>query len=120
MQRNNNYNYCNNCGKNGHLFASCKYPITSNGIILSRFYNNQIEYLMIRRKDSLGFVEFMRGKYNLYNPQYMANIFNEMTNDEKLRISTQSFDDMWSELWGENIGIQYKNEEKVSNHKFNK
>ena len=25
--------YCNNCGKYGHYFRECKYPITSYGII---------------------------------------------------------------------------------------
>ena len=27
---------CSNCGKNGHLFQQCKYPITSVGIIAFR------------------------------------------------------------------------------------
>ena len=31
------YNYCNNCGKHGHLFHQCKNPITSIGIVV---YNN--------------------------------------------------------------------------------
>tara|TARA_Y100001970_G_scaffold287016_1_gene410610 strand:+ start:3947 stop:4615 length:669 start_codon:yes stop_codon:yes gene_type:complete len=75
---------------------------------------------MIRRKDSLGFVEFMRGKYNLYSPQYMINIFNEMTNHEKQRIKTLTFDELWNDLWGKDIGIQYRNEEKISKEKYNK
>ena len=28
-----NDNYCNNCGKTGHVFHQCKVPITSIGII---------------------------------------------------------------------------------------
>ena len=116
----NNYNYCNNCGKAGHMFHNCKFPITSMGIILFRNVNNQFEYLMIRRKDTLGFVEFMRGKYNLFNPFYMQNIFDEMTIEERNKIKNNSFDDLWNELWGENIGIQYRNEEKVSREKYEK
>jgi len=27
------YQFCNNCGKNGHLYHCCKKPITSSGII---------------------------------------------------------------------------------------
>ena len=34
---------------------------------------------MIRRKDSLGYVDFMRGKYPLFNQRYLLNIINEMT-----------------------------------------
>ena len=62
-----NYNFCNNCGKLGHLFHQCKIPITSIGIIAFRIKNNKIEYLLIRRKDSLSFVDFLRGKYQLNN-----------------------------------------------------
>ena len=32
----NNINYCNNCGKTGHLFHNCKMPITSLGVIAFR------------------------------------------------------------------------------------
>ena len=43
------YNFCNNCGKNGHAFHTCKHPITSIGIIIFRMnnHNNKFEYLMI-------------------------------------------------------------------------
>ena len=77
------FNFCNNCGKNGHQFHSCKHPITSVGIITFRIFNNNLQYLMIKRKHSLGFVEFMRGKYPLYNYHYLLNIFNEMSIYEK-------------------------------------
>ena len=65
------YSFCNNCGKNGHVFHNCKHPITSIGIITFRNTKYGLEYLMIRRKDSLGFVDFMRGKYSIYNNTYL-------------------------------------------------
>ena len=40
-------------------------------------YENKIQFLMIKRKHSLGFVEFMRGKYPVYNYEYLLNIFND-------------------------------------------
>ena len=112
------YNFCNNCGKNGHMFHHCKQPITSIGIIAFRYNKGVVEYLMIRRKDSLGFVDFMRGKYPLHNKNYLMNIINEMTNEEKVRLTTMTFDELWNHLWGDNIGIQYRGEEKVSRDKF--
>tara|TARA_B100001769_G_C22112412_1_gene602238 strand:- start:229 stop:1023 length:795 start_codon:yes stop_codon:yes gene_type:complete len=112
------HNFCNNCGRNGHVFHQCKQPITSIGIIAFRYNNNNLEYLTIRRKDSLGFVDFMRGKYNMYNKQYILNIINEMTIEEKNKLLTQTFDDLWNYLWGDNIGIQYRGEEKISKEKF--
>ena len=42
---NKTYNFCNNCGKNGHLFHSCKKPITSSGIICFTKQNNKLKYL---------------------------------------------------------------------------
>lgn len=112
------YNFCNNCGKNGHAFHQCKQPITSIGVIAYRCVNGRNEYLMIRRKDSLGYVDFIRGKYPLYNYIYIKNIIDEMTEDEKNRLLNDDFDTLWETLWGDNIGIQYRNEEKVSKDKL--
>ena len=112
------YNFCNNCGKNGHQFNTCKYPITSIGLICFRINDSKIEYIMIKRKHSLGFVEFMRGKYPLYNYNYLLNIFNEMSIEEKNKIKTYTFNELWNYLWGDDIGIQYRGEEKISKEKY--
>jgi 8-oxo-dGTP pyrophosphatase MutT (NUDIX family) len=118
-----NDNYCNNCGKQGHLYHQCKMPITSIGIIVFRYnhtQNNNIEYLMIRRKDTLGFIDFMRGKYSIYNKEYLINMFKQMTYIEKEKIRTMSFDELWKDIWKiDNISNQYKIEEVISKDKFN-
>jgi|TARA_B110000093_G_C12961683_1_gene407645 8-oxo-dGTP pyrophosphatase MutT (NUDIX family) len=80
--------FCNNCGRKGHLFYQCKMPITSNGIIVFRTVNDKsgtsnFEYLMIRRRDTLGYLDFMRGKYSLYQKSYILNMMNQMTVQEK-------------------------------------
>ena len=112
------YNFCNNCGKTGHAFHQCKHPITSIGIITFRASSEGIQYLLIRRKDSLGYVDFMRGKYPLHNKLYLRNIIDAMTVNEKKRLLDLDFDTLWSELWGDNVGIQYRGEEKTSREKF--
>lgn len=116
------FNFCNNCGANGHAYHQCKKPITSIGIIVYKIDENtkDVLYLLIRRKDTLGFVDFMRGKYNLHDKKYIKNIVEVMTNEEKKRIINVEFDVLWYQLWGENIGIQYRGEEKISREKFNK
>lgn len=119
MHKSYNQNFCNNCGNAGHNYQTCKYPINSIGLITFRCNNGQMEYLMIQRKDTLGFVEFMRGKYPLQNIEYIQNIFNEMTEDEKHRVQTKSFDELWNELWGKWIGTNYRNEERTSREKHN-
>ena len=116
MSKNNNI--CNNCGKQGHLFHQCKLPITSYGIILFRSHNEELQFLMIRRKDSFGFIDFMRGKYSPYNIYQIQNIVDEMSLSEKERILTEPFEKLWIEMWGETSNIQYKNEESVSSKKM--
>jgi 8-oxo-dGTP pyrophosphatase MutT (NUDIX family) len=112
-------NFCNNCGVKGHIFYQCKQPITSVGIIVFRINEDgKREYLLIRRKDSIGYVEFMRGKYNIYSKLYLSNIIAEMTMDEKQRILTNDFDTLWKNLWGDDINTQYRGEEKISREKF--
>jgi len=113
------YTFCNNCGKHGHLFHQCKNPITSSGIIVYNNKANELMFLMICRKDSLGYVDFIRGKYHLYNKRYIINIINEMTISEKKNILEKEFDELWHALWGDYIGIQYKSEYKISKEKFN-
>ena len=119
------YNFCNNCGNTKHSFNQCIHPITSIGMIAFRRDCDDIRYLLICRKDTLGYVDFMRGKYKIYSKDYLNNIFNEMTTIEKQRIlesaygSLSTFDDMWDLLWGDKIGIQYRGEEKTSREKFN-
>ena len=113
-------NFCNNCGKTGHLLAECKNPITSIGIISFKYNNvtNSMEYLIIQRNNSFGFVEFIRGKYPLYNVQYIQTLINEMTLDEKNKLLTMNFEELWSLLWGEYSNNQYRSEEMSSKDKF--
>jgi hypothetical protein len=144
----NTNNVCNNCGRGGHLFQQCKLPITSYGIIVFRVINaldvldveeekddtrekndtkefnsintspKKIEYLMIRRKDSFGYIDFIRGKYSPYNVVHLQNIINEMSEEEKKRIMTYNFSELWIMMWGEKSNIQYRHEEALSYKKF--
>lgn len=149
------FHYCNNCGKTGHAFHQCKFPITSIGVIVYRkdvecaqaeadaktegrgdgdaeeahtnvdksqdTEKDNIKYLMISRKDSLGFVDFIRGKYHLYNEIYLKNIIDGMTNNEKKRLLTDDFDTLLKSLWGDNFNVNsYRSEELISREKYNK
>ena len=118
----NNFIFCNNCGKSGHLFQQCKQPITSIGIITinpKRYNSEENKYLLIRRKDTLGYVDFIRGKYKINNISHIVSLINEMTINEKQHLLTHDFDYLWNNLWGDDIGIQYRNEESDSREKFN-
>ena len=111
--------FCNNCGKMGHSYNQCCKPITSLGMVaFNKISKDCLKYLFICRKDSLGYVEFMRGKYPLYNQDYIQNIINEMTIQEKANLLTKNFSVLWKELWGDYYGVQYKSEEKSASEKF--
>lgn len=112
------YNYCNNCGLSGHTYHKCKYPITSLGVICIKPTKNGNKFLLIRRKDTLGYVEFIRGKYPINNKIYIQHIIDEMTIQEKKKILTYTFDKLWNDLWGGIPGIQYRSEEKIAFTKF--
>jgi len=111
-------NMCNNCGKHGHMFHQCKLPITSYGIVLFRHSEYGLQYLMIRRKDSFGYIDFIRGKYSPYNIEQLQKSIDEMSVLEKTAILNETFDKLWKKLWGENSGTQYRSEEQASNKKF--
>ena len=68
-------NVCNNCGKQGHMFYQCRLPITSYGIIVFKNTLEGLKFLMIRRKDSFGYIDFIRGKYTHHNIYHLLNIF---------------------------------------------
>ena len=112
------YSFCNNCGKQGHLYHQCKRPITSIGIVAFRKHDSKLQYLMICRKNSLGYVDFMRGKYKLHNHLLIRNLIDEMTNEEKQNILTNDFNYLWTDLWGEYVGMQYRSEETSARDKF--
>lgn len=117
----NKQDICNNCGNYGHLFKHCQTPITSYGVVQFRIINNTREYLMIRRKDTLGYIDFIRGKYNIHDKKYIINMMKQMTNYEKKRLIDNSFHELWINLWKNSDLSQasYKSEENNSSNKFN-
>lgn len=110
---------CNNCGKQGHSFHQCKLPITSYGIILCRPSNKGVQFLMIRRKDSFGYIDFIRGKYSPYNIEELQHSINEMSVNEKKQIITEPFNKLWTMMWGNTSSDnQFRSEESISVKKF--
>ena len=111
---------CGNCGKIGHIYKNCKLPIMSLGILcFKERKGDPRKYLLIRRKDTLGFVEFLRGRYDVNDKNYIINLFREMTTNEVKRILSNDFDTLWKELWMEQSIKYFKNEYEISKERFN-
>ena len=100
-------------------------PIISYGIILYTYdkSENLIKYLFIRRKNTFGFIDFIKGNYTISNKFHLQNMFDEMTLNEKTMLRTNSFNELWCNLWY--FDINKKNFENNSEYiklknKFNK
>jgi 8-oxo-dGTP pyrophosphatase MutT (NUDIX family) len=74
---------------------------------------------MVQRKDSLAYVEFIRGKYCLENCKYIKTLLSNMTRGELVRLKRDSFDKQWNELWSMRNSKNYAKEQKASEEKFN-
>lgn len=135
-EKHNNYLYkkkymitCVNCGCLGHMYRTCNHPTISYGFICYKLIKDPITntiypvYLMVQRKDSLSYVEFIRGKYDLENKTYLFKLFSNMTIYERDRIIECNFDILWKEMWCKNEDENYRNfnrEYLEAQDKFNK
>jgi len=86
---------CNNCKKYGHYYYKCTLPIISYGVILFKYGSNgDINFLISQRKNSFGFIDFIKGNYNITNTFHIQNLINEMSNDEKYNIVNKTYEDI--------------------------
>jgi len=131
-------NTCSNCGIYGHHYKNCTEPITSYGIIAFRmkdkttnlndmllnskeFTCDDVEYLLIQRRDSIGFIELLRAKYKLSDIQYIRDQIAGITIKERAELLEKSFDELWINLWGKPTmpeNKQYKQEYELAKQKF--
>ena len=114
--------YCNNCGNVGHLYRNCLHPILSYGIILYKEVSeNEYELLMVERKNSISYIEFLRGKYrDIHNIEYIELLCSRFSSEEKIKILQHSFDELWKDLWihVETINPRIKKEYEKSKQMF--
>lgn len=133
---------CTNCNEPGHTYKHCLAPVNSYGIIAFRIkdpvwtlqsslkanngkshngidsFSTNIEFLLIKRKDSLRFVDFVRGKYNISDETYLKQLLSNMTVSERELLRTTTFDDLWKHVWGSASVRHYKNDYETSCEKF--
>ncbi len=112
---------CANCGELGHAYKRCKGPVTSFGIVCIRLNEaGKSEYLMVQRKDSLAYVEIIRGKYATDNVAYIRHLVGLLTLRElQLIAACDDFDQLWCLMWQvENSIASYRREYEVAKQKF--
>ena len=84
-----------------YLCSALKYiSITkSYGIVPFTIVNNKLYYLMIKRKNTFGYIDIIKGNYNIDNFIVMQNLVNVMTNNEKEDILKYDFNILWDKMW---------------------
>jgi len=138
--------FCANCGEKGHIVKECPQPITSFGIIVfkvvncpreERFDKNvyltkiskstesqeypKLKYLMIQRKDTMGYIDFVRAKYTEEDRYSKIAIFvSEMTAKEKETLLKTPFEKIWSQLWVNHNSKCFRNEYARAKEQFEK
>jgi len=88
---------------------SRRHTVSSYGIICHRMkidFNSRClhpEFMLVQRKDSMAFVEFVRGKYVPDDMCYVRKLIGGMTVDEQELVATESFEDLWCRVWGRRL-----------------
>lgn len=114
--------FCSNCGTSGHVYRQCTEPVSSYGVLVFRFTHRTSEWpqnaefcknarcstglgmaipqvLLIQRKDTLGYMDIMRGKYKLTDIEYISKQLKGITHKERHALLHGDFNDMWDALW---------------------
>lgn len=110
---------CSNCGRAGHFFRECREPITSLGILAFRRPQDTVEWLLIRRRVSIGFIEIMRGKYENRDTPCIQALVDQATVQEREMLLTKGFAELWHDLWNGPASRRYQAEYEQSKAKFN-
>ena len=90
---------CVNCGQTGHVYRNCGQPITSYGVVCYRVDSAPNEFLIVQRRDSFAYVDFIRGKYDIRDRAYLFRLFENMTTEERRNLVQLPFREIWCMFW---------------------
>lgn len=134
--------HCTNCGNPGHHIKNCTEPVTSQGLIAFRVHENSwdqarriasdenditgipsqnVEFLLIQRRDSIGQIELLRAKQKLTDLEQIIEQIAGTTLKEREALLTKPFPDLWVGLWGPMNTVenrQQKQEQEQAKLKF--
>ena len=102
-------------------FNLVKSNTMNNNILLKiNKFIDKFKFLMIRRRKTLGYIEFIRGRYDIKNSISYISLFEQMIPSEINDLINNSFDYLWNDLWiNSNLENKYiRNEFEESKLKF--
>lgn len=110
---------CNNCYKEGHYYRNCDQPLLSYGLCCFKKIDENIKFLMVKRRNTYTYIEFLRGMYDILNVDYLQKMFTKMSIEEKKKILEENFKTLWNDLWLIENNLKNKNEFYKGIIKFN-
>jgi len=110
---------CNNCYKEGHYYRNCDQPLLSYGLCCFKKIDDNIKFLMVKRRNTYTYIEFLRGMYDILDIDYLQKMFTKMSIDEKKKILDKDFKTLWNDLWLIENNLKNKNEFYKGIIKFN-
>lgn len=68
-----------------------------------KFIDKHLKFLLIRRRNSISYIEFIRGNYDLEDKEYIIQLLRDMSVDElnSIKNPNRKFDELWKNLWNE-------------------
>jgi len=87
---------------------------------LSNIINN-VELLFICRRNSVGYIELIRGKYDINDTEYIDYLFKQMTEKEirMIKENKNNYEYLWCDLWNETLETtKYKKDYVIAKEKF--
>ena len=92
--------------------------LSNNPGLVTGMENQNLEFLLIQRRDSLGFIELMRGRYKVNDIDYIRLHIGGITAEERKKYSEGPFEVLWSGMWGLDHSHLYRNEYEISKNKW--
>lgn len=107
---------CLNCNCKDHTFKYCKKPIISYGLLAFQKKEDIVKYIVVQRRDTIGYIDFLRGKYSCTGE--LCILLEEMTHQEHYKLKNYDFNQLWTMLWVSHSERNYKNEYEYAKKKF--
>jgi hypothetical protein len=90
--------------------------IVSYGLIAFTVKNDQIKFLLYKRRDTFEYIDFIRGAWNTKDEALF--MVSSMKEKERQRLLNHTFDELWDDLWVDHTIRIYKDGYERSKEKF--
>jgi 8-oxo-dGTP pyrophosphatase MutT (NUDIX family) len=92
--------------------------LSANPGLVTGMENQPLQFLLIQRRDSLGFIELMRGRYKMTDVEYIRLHMGGITQAEREKYLQGPFEVLWNGMWGLDHSHLYKNEYETAKAKW--